>query len=177
LVSGLRTQKGLPTLLDALELLHARGTPVRFAIVGNGPLEDEVRRRIAGGPLRGTTLLAPFDGSVARYLNALDGFVLPSYWEGLSLAVLEAMHAGLAVIATAVGGTPEAVVDRETGLLVPRSDPVALADALTLLADDPALRRRMGEAGQRRARERFGVDRMVDATAELYRACAAHARR
>lgn len=175
-VSGLRIQKGLPTLLDALELLHARGTPLRFAIVGNGELHDEVRQRIEDGPLRPTTLLAPFASPMGSYLQALDGFVLPSYWEGLPLAVLEAMHAGLPVVATAVGGTPEAVEDGVTGMLAPRGDAVALADRLRLIADDAPLRERMGAAGRQRAQERFGVDQMVDETAALYRACAGRPR-
>lgn len=175
-VSGLRIQKGLPTLLEALELLHERGTPVRFAIVGDGELWDEVRGRIDAGPLRDTTLLAPFSGPMSSYLHALDGFVLASYWEALPLAVLEAMHAGLPVVATSVGGTPEAVQDGRTGMLVPRADAVALADRLHLLATDAELRHRMGQAGLRLARERFGVERMVEQTAELYRTCLGHPR-
>ncbi len=167
-VSGLRVQKGLPTLLEALELLHAEGNPVRFAIVGNGDLEDEVQRRVQDGPLRETTHLAPFTGPMSSYLRALDGFVLPSYWEGLPLAVLEAMHAGLPVVATAVGGTPEAVLDERTGLLVPRADAPALARAILRMARDAELRERLGRAAQASALERFGVDRMVDETAALY---------
>ncbi len=175
-VSGLRIQKGLPTLLDALELLHARGEAVRFAIVGSGELEAEVRQRVEGGPLRETTLLLPFEGPMERYLHALDGFVLPSYWEALPLAVLEAMHAGLPVIASDVGGTAEAVEEGVTGLLVARADAAGLADRIGLLARDAALRERMGEAGRRRALAHFGVERMVAETAALYRSCVGHPR-
>jgi glycosyltransferase involved in cell wall biosynthesis len=168
MVAALRVQKGLPTLLSALEILAARGAAPRFAIVGNGPLEDEVRARIAEGPLASTTLLLPFESRVEPYLRALDAFVLPSYFEGLPLAVLEAMAAGLPIVATGVGGTPEAVVAGETGLLVGVREPEALADAMAAMAAQPDLRARMGAAGRARYEAEFRVARMVDETATLY---------
>lgn len=176
MVAALRDQKGLPTLLDALERLAIRGDAVRFVIVGNGPLEAEVRARVASGPLAATTLVAPFAGRVEPYLAALDGFVLPSYWEGLPLAILEAMHVGLPVVASDVGGTSEAVVDGTTGLLVAPRDAGALAAALASVAADEALRGRLGAAGRARARERFGAGRMIDETAAVLREFAAPVR-
>jgi glycosyltransferase involved in cell wall biosynthesis len=167
-VAGLRDQKGLPTLLDALELLAAEGRAPRFAIVGNGPLGHEVERRVRSGPLAATTLVTGFSGRVEPYLAALDVFVLPSYWEGMPIAVLEAMAMGLPVVASAVNGTPEAVTEGETGYLVPAHDARALADRLAELAGDHEARRRTGEAGRRVARERFTVERMVGALDELY---------
>lgn len=98
------------------------------------------------------------------YLEAMDVFVLPSLWEGLSLALLEAMFHGLPVVATAVNGTPEAVADERTGLLVPPGDPGALADAMARLARDPELRTRLGTAGREEAERRFTVERMVEET-------------
>jgi len=168
-VASLRDQKGLPTLLEALELLASRGEAPRFAIVGNGPMRNEVESRIQSGPLAATTLLVPFAGRVEPYLAALDIFVLPSYWEGLPIAVLEAMAMGLPVVATAVNGTPEAVLDGETGCLVPSHNAVALADRLTAIGADPAARARMGARAREVALERFTVERMVDQTFDLYR--------
>ncbi|MDX6643510.1 MAG: hypothetical protein QOD76_1472 [Solirubrobacteraceae bacterium] len=168
MVAALRVQKGLPTLLSALEILAGQGAAPRFAIVGSGPLEDEVRAHIAEGPLAATTLLLPFEGRVEPYLRALDAFVLPSYFEGLPLAVLEAMAAGLPVVATDVGGTPEAVVAGETGILVDVKNPEALAEAIAAIAAQPDLRTRMGAAGRARYEAEFRVDRMVDETATLY---------
>jgi glycosyltransferase involved in cell wall biosynthesis len=168
IVAGLRDQKGLPTLLDALELLAAERRAPRFAIVGNGPLRGEIERRVSGGPLAGTTLVTGFSGRVEPYLAALDAFVLPSYWEGMPIAVLEAMAMGLPVVASAVNGTPEAVADGETGYLVPAHDAHALAERLSALAGDGEARRRTGEAGRRVARERFTLERMVATLDELY---------
>jgi glycosyltransferase involved in cell wall biosynthesis len=167
-VAGLRDQKGLPTLLGALELLAQRDAAPRFAIVGNGPLRDEVERRVAAGGLAATTLVAPFAGRVEPYLKALDAFVLPSYWEGMPIAVLEAMAMGLTVVASAVDGTPEAITEGETGYLVPAHDPAALADRIEAVAADPEARARVGEAARVEAQRRFGVERMVEQIEALY---------
>ncbi|HEY5052057.1 MAG TPA: glycosyltransferase [Solirubrobacterales bacterium] len=172
-VAGLRDQKGLPTLLDALELLAGQSNGVRFAIVGNGPLWDEVAARVNAAPLAGQTLLLPFEGDAEAYLRCLDVFVLPSLWEGLPMAVLEAMAAGLPVVASAVNGTPEAVEDGVTGYLVPPGDAPALADRLLAISTDETGRREMGEAAKRLVAGRFGVDRMVDELISVYRSSAA----
>jgi glycosyltransferase involved in cell wall biosynthesis len=168
IVASLREQKGLPTLLEALELLVRAGTPVRFAIVGNGPLEAEVRERVSRGPLAATTLALSFEGRVEPYLNALDAFVLPSYWEGLPIAILEAMALGLPVVATDVGGVVEAVDDERTGLVVAARDAPGLAAAMARLAADPVLRARLGASGREVAAQRFGVARMVLETEAVY---------
>lgn len=102
-------------------------------------------------------------------LAALDLFVLPSRHEGMPNAVLEAMAAGLPVVATAVGGTPEVVVDGITGLLVPPHDPLSLANALSRLLDDAELRGRMGAAGRQRVQKDFSQTEMVRKTERLYR--------
>ena len=95
---------------------------------------------------------------VAEWLPHFDIFALPSAWEGISLALLEAMAAGLPVVATAVGGTPEVVLDEQTGLLTPPGDPQAMAAALERLLSDPALRQEMGAAGQARVSASFAIE-------------------
>jgi glycosyltransferase involved in cell wall biosynthesis len=105
---------------------------------------------------------------VPALLAATDALVLPSWIEGLPLVVLEAMAAGVPVVATSVGGTPEAVVDGETGLLVPPRDVGALAGALDALLEDPGRARRFGEAGRRRARERFDAGEAARRVVGLY---------
>src|SRR5439155_3818924 len=94
--------------------------------------------------------------------------VLPSHSEGLSNTLLESMAAGVPVVATRVGGTPEAIEDGVTGLLVPPQDPDALADAIGHLLSDRRVAARMAADGQRSVRDRFGIDRMVHATEQLY---------
>ena len=93
---------------------------------------------------------------------------MPSLSEGLPLALLEAMFAGRAIVASAVGGIPEVITNDREGLLVPPSDPEALAAALRRLLDDPALRIRLGRAAQVRAAEQFTVGAMADAYERLY---------
>lgn len=137
------------------------GAGLRLLFVGDGPY----RRRLEG---RGA-ILAGWREDVPEVLAATDIAVLASrFGEGCPNAVLEAMAAGKAVVATRAGGTPEAVVDGETGILVKPGDVDALRGALQLLAADPALRRRMGQAGRARALERHGVGRMVKAYEALY---------
>ncbi len=105
----------------------------------------------------------------AAYLAASDLAVLPSHQEGFANAILEAMACGLPVIATNVGGNPEAVVDGETGLIVPPHHPDALARAILELAEDPALARKMGAAGRKRAEARFSLEACVEAYDAFYR--------
>jgi glycosyltransferase involved in cell wall biosynthesis len=105
---------------------------------------------------------------VPDLLAAADFFVLPSLTEGLPLSVLEAMAQGLPVIATPVGGIPEVVLEGEHGYLVPVQEDAALAEAMTRLARDPELARRLGEAGRRRVEERFSFAEMARAYEALY---------
>jgi glycosyltransferase involved in cell wall biosynthesis len=103
-------------------------------------------------------------------LAAGDIFILPSHQEGFSNALLEAMAANLAVIATAVGGNLDAIVDSESGMLVPPRDPAALAAAIARFASDPDIRRRSGDAARRRVEQRFSLARCVERYEKLYRA-------
>jgi glycosyltransferase involved in cell wall biosynthesis len=105
---------------------------------------------------------------IPALLRTADVFVLSSRWEGLPLAIIEAMMSGLPVVGTRVGGVAEVMVDGETGLLVPPKDPEALASALNRLLEDAGLRRQMGEAGRRRALDRFTEARMLAETTAVY---------
>ena len=141
----------------------------------SGLLPDDFELRIAGAPERGLEAYAreleersaglpiAWVGEQASeaFLQELDLFVMVSEPSGCPNASLEAMAAGLAVVATDVGGAREQVVDAVTGRLVPRGDTRALGEALAALARDPGRREAYGDAGHRRARERFGVARMA----------------
>jgi glycosyltransferase involved in cell wall biosynthesis len=170
MVSVLRPQKDpLLAVRSAHRLLSRGELPGRLAIVGNGPLEDAVRHEIERLGVGEHVRWFPYRGDVAPYLGALDLFVLPSAWEALPLSVLEAMSCGIPVLATSVGGVPEAVRDGVTGRLVPHGDEEALATALRDLLTAPARLRAMGFAGRMAYEPRFRVERMVGDTEVLYR--------
>jgi glycosyltransferase involved in cell wall biosynthesis len=163
-VSRLEPVKGIAILIQALTHVDH----VLLAIVGDGP--DRAALESLAGYL-GVANRVHWAGhrrDVSRLLPAFDILVQPSLHEGLPNTILEAMAVGLPVVATAVGGTPEVVVDGVTGLLTPSHDPGALAAAITTLLRDPDLRRKMGRAGLERVRERFTLKQMVQQTQALY---------
>jgi glycosyltransferase involved in cell wall biosynthesis len=151
--------KGHKELFEAMASLKERHA-VQALIVGGGRRMDEVRQSAESLGLAGAVHFLGERRDVPDLLNAMDIFVLPSYSEGLSLALLEAMAAGKPVIATAVGGTPEVVTDGDTGLLIPPRDAGALAAALTRLLSDPALARRLGANARAHVRQNFSLDRL-----------------
>lgn len=144
-VATFKRQKGHRFMIEAAALAVARRPDLRILFVGDGELRESLRAQARRAGLEGHILFLGSRHDVPDLLAASDLFVLPSLWEGLSMALVEAMAAGLPVIATAVSGTTQVMVDGETGLLVPPDDPAALAAALRRLVDDPAARWRMGE--------------------------------
>ena len=143
---------------------------VQLWIAGAGPEAPELGRQVKELGLTGAVHFLGPRNDVPALMRRFDLFVLPSLWEGLPNAALEAMAARRAVVATAVDGTPEAVLEGSTGLLVPPRDSAALAQAIiALLADEPR-RRRLGEAGRQRVESEFSMDRMVSQIEALYRA-------
>lgn len=167
-IGRLVPQKGIDLLLEALA--HGRVPPnLTVLLAGDGPERGplEARARALGIDGRVRFLGTRMDGP--DLLAAFDLYVLPSRWEGLPLALLEAMAARLPVVAASVGGVPEAVVHQQSGLLVRPGDPAGLSGAMARLAADPGLRRSLGEAGYLRFREQFSMDRMVDRYSRLYR--------
>jgi glycosyltransferase involved in cell wall biosynthesis len=160
--------KGHPHLVEAFAEVSRRRPGSRLMLVGDGPLRAALDGRIRELGLEGGVLLTGHRDDVARLLRAADLFVLPSLNEGLGMVLVEAMASGLATVASRVGGIPEVVLDRDTGLLVPPGDPGALADAILRLADDEGERRRMGRAGRDRAFEVFSIERTVRETERLY---------
>jgi glycogen synthase len=163
-VGRLAGQKGVSTLLDAVPLLRSRAVVV---LVGDGPQRPALERqagRLGRGRVRFQGLVA--HAEVPAWLAAADVLVLPSVYEELGSVLLEAMAAGLPVVASAVGGIPEAL--GAAGRLVPPHDPAALAGAVDELLDDPALAARLGEAARRRATA-FSWDALAGRVLEVYR--------
>ena len=163
--------KRLDALVGALQFLDRPG--VALLLVGDGPEAERLRRQVAAAGLGERVVFAGWLDDPARVHPALDLYVAASLKEGLPLAVLEAMGAGLAVVATDVPGHRDVVKDGETGLLVAPGDERALAAAIGALLDDPERRRRMGRAGRARVGRDFAIRPMVEKTAEIYRAAAA----
>jgi len=162
-------QKALEVLIDASVPLLERDSRAYLVLAGDGPLLEVMRTKARSTPVRDRILFPGFQTDVPGFLAALDIYVLSSTTEGLSLALVEAMAAGLPVVATAVGGNPEAVEDGVTGLLVAPGRTAALEQAVARLLKDPGLRRSMGEAGRQRALAEFTEDRMLERTAAVYR--------
>jgi len=167
-IGRLSPEKGHNTLLNALAHLNTHDVPVQLNLVGQGDSQASLAERAARPDLTGLVRMLGSRRDVPELLANADIFVLPSDWEGVSMALLEAMAAGLPVVATTVGGTPEVVMDGVTGFLVPPRDPPALANALSILLQDPDLRQRMGEAGRQRAFDLFNIVHTVQQTLSLY---------
>jgi glycosyltransferase involved in cell wall biosynthesis len=170
----LRMGKGHEVLLDAMPALLARVPTTRVLIVGGGEREPELRARARhlGEAVR---FLGPRE-DVPHLLGACDLVVLPSLSEALPTALMEAAAAGRPVVATRVGGVPEVVQDGCTGLLVPPSDAPALAEAMAALLGDAERSRAFGAAARKLAWERFGIERQVHGTLELWSGLAARKR-
>jgi len=167
-LARLAPQKGLTYLLAAMPAILARYPDTYALVVGEGYLRPELESQAAALGVDGRVLFVGYRENVVDYLHASDLFVLPSLFEGMPLSILEAMGAELPVIATAVDGTPEVVVEGETGLLVPPADPPALAEAVNRLLGDPELAARMGQAGRARA-DGFSEQALLDRVGSVYR--------
>jgi glycosyltransferase involved in cell wall biosynthesis len=162
----LERRKGHAVLLEAARRLGSTVPPVRYVFCGEGGEREALAA--AAEPLGDRVRFAGFQRDVAACLAAADIVALPSLHEGLGVAALEAMAAGQPVVASRVGGLAEVVIPDETGLLVPREDPAALAAALSRLIGDPVARARLGAAGRARVLADYSAVRMAEATLACY---------
>jgi glycosyltransferase involved in cell wall biosynthesis len=165
-VARLKPEKALGDLLRAAATLQAAHPGLRVVVAGAGPEEAALRALV--GELDAPVELLGARGDVGAVLAAADAFCLPSRYEGLPLSVLEAMQAGLACVVTRVGGIPDVITDERTGLLVPPSDPAALAAALARVLDDAELRSRLGTAAAAHVRETCSPTAVARRYADLY---------
>jgi glycosyltransferase involved in cell wall biosynthesis len=167
-LGNLRPEKGLEDFVRAAQLVHARMPEVAFAICGDGPLRAALESLVGQLGLRDVVVL---QGATATPETALwSGTILvhPSLSEASSNVVLEAMASGLPVVATRVGGLPWLIADEVSGLLVPPSDPAALAKAIMRLLESPGLAAELGGWAARRAREQFSMSAMLRRVEALY---------
>jgi sugar transferase (PEP-CTERM/EpsH1 system associated) len=167
-VSRLSPEKDIANLVRAAAIARRSDPDIRIEVAGDGSCRGELEHLAGKLGLDGCVFFLGEISNVPSFLARGAIFVLPSRSEGISLTLLEAMARGLPVVATRVGGTPEIVVEGETGLLVPSGAPTALAQALLLLRRDDRAVRRMGEAGRRRVERKFNVRQMVADYLALY---------
>jgi glycosyltransferase involved in cell wall biosynthesis len=160
--------KGIADLLQACAEMRRRGTDLVLRLAGDGSYRQELTQCAHA---LGLGAAVQFLGSVSEmeaFYRTLDVFVLPSHSEGLPRVVLEAMASGCCVVATRVGGVPEAVRDGVDGLLVPHSDPRALAGALERVVEDSGLRQALAASARRRVEQEFTLDRVAAEVASVY---------
>lgn len=164
----LAPEKDQSNLLRALAMLQDLDPPAHLVLVGDGPLRQPLADLVARLGLSGRIHLVGSQHQVYPWLAHFTVFALPSLWEGLSMALLEAMAASRPVVASAVGGTLEALQHEGNGLLVPPADPAALAVALRRMLLEPALRQRLGASARRTIVSRFTLDRTLHQLEEIY---------
>ena len=165
----LTRQKGHRFLLQALARLAPAIPRLRLAIAGQGPLRKELEGDAERLGVRDRVRFLGVRRDRATLYAAIDVFVLPSVWEGLSLALIEAMGSARPIVATSVGGNPEVIEDGRTGLVVPPEEPSLLADAIHQLLADADLRMALGSRASTVAHARFSIEEHVGEVAALYR--------
>lgn len=169
----LTRNKGLEYLIAALSKLLRSDLNSNYRgptsiVIGEGSSRKQLEDYISSSGLTGKIFLTGFIPDAERYLKGFDVFVLPSLKEGLPYTILEAMAAGLPVVATDVGGIPDLVKNRETGFLVPPRDPNALAEALKSVMEDKNLRSRFSTASLQIMKTKFHLSQMIRETTALY---------
>lgn len=168
MVANLRPEKGHDVLIEAAAQLLRRFPDAHFDLIGDGTERQRLEQQTRDRGLAHAFTFAGHCEDVAARLAQADVFVLPSRSEAFPNAVLEAMAAGVPVVASAVGGILEVVADGETGLLVPPGDPASLAARIARLFADEALAARLASNGRARVHERYSFHRMVAAVESLY---------
>ena len=172
-VANLFPRKGYHVLLEALPRVLATVDDAHYVIVGSGDseYEQQVRAQTQRLKLSDRVHFVGFQSVVWPWLAAMDLYVHPALMEGFGIAVLEAMAMARPVVATAVGGVPEIVINGETGLLVPSGDPDALAAAVITLLTEPEQRAKLGLAGRERVLKTFTIAAMMGQLSETYEIC------
>jgi glycosyltransferase involved in cell wall biosynthesis len=163
--------KDLGTQLEALRRCIDAGLNATLLVIGDGPQRAQLESQTAALSLQGHVRMLGARSDVRQLLPAFDIYLNSSTSEGISLTILEAMAAGLPVVASHVGGTPEVVIENVTGVLIPARSPESLADAILDLSKDAERCSLMGAAGRRRVEAHFTMDRMVAEYTAAYRAC------
>ena len=169
-VTRLQPEKGVVYFLEAAASILRHLPQVHFLIIGNGPLGRTLRMYVGQLGIQEHVHFLGFRLDARALVGSLDVLVVPSLSEGTPLVTLEAMAAGVPVVASAVGGIPEQIRHESEGLLVPPGNALALSEAILRLLHHPTLMQRLGQAGQQRAAAQFRLETMVQQTEDIYRA-------
>ncbi|MBB5320690.1 glycosyltransferase [Marinobacter oulmenensis] len=167
-VARLDPVKNQALLLTATRRLRDEGYPVRLLLVGDGPEREKLETQARELSLEKSVVFTGFQENPADYLGLMDVFLLPSFTEGTSMTLLEAMSLGVPVIASRVGGTPEIVEHEKTGFLFDSGDEDGLLKAVKTLLDDPEAKRQMTTSAWKRFQQRFSARQMADQYQSLY---------
>jgi len=167
-VGRLEPQKGHRILLQAIPDIRREFSSVRLVCVGTGSLENDLMRFVGELGIESAVRFVGFQADVAEWFKLADITVLPSFYEGLPLVAIESLAAAKPVVATAVDGSGEVVVDGETGLTVPPGDPQALSVAICRLLRDVELRKRLGRQGREWVCKHFDEREQIKQTQDLY---------
>jgi len=167
-LARLTVQKGHTYLIDAASQIIKKYPGVKFLFVGDGPLRSKLTEQIEQMNLNNHIHFTGFRHDVKELLNMFDLFLLPSLFEGLPNVILEAMACSLPIVATAVDGTPEAIIDGECGILIPPKEPGAIVKGVIKLLDDPELAQRLGKNARTRVENFFSNDIQMQKILDLY---------
>jgi glycosyltransferase involved in cell wall biosynthesis len=161
-VARLDAVKNQPMMLQSTRALIDQGYKIRLLLVGDGPERENLEAITQQLNLNNAVIFTGFQSKPADYLSLMDIFFLPSFTEGTSMTLLEAMSLGIPTVATRVGGTPEIVEDKETGFLIESNDQEAFTRAIKNLMNQPEQRKKMGSAAKARFEDKFSVKQMVN---------------
>ncbi|MDA9761976.1 glycosyltransferase family 4 protein, partial [Desulfobacterales bacterium] len=171
-IARLVKEKGLEYAIEAIDKLRSKNheIDIEYNIIGEGPLRENLHQIINRRSLKKIVKMHGEQNqeNVIDYLNRSHIFLLPSIAESFGLVLLEAQAAGLPVIATSVGGTYEAMIPTETGILIPPKDPDAIADELYALIQDPEKRIKMGFAGKKYVARHYDIETLNDILVKIY---------
>jgi len=161
-------QKNPIDFLKAIKTAHEKNSRIKGLFVGEGDMDVEVDRFIGDNQMHDYVFRSAFRTDVPDLLNCMDVYCLPSLWEGLSIALLEAMAMGKAIIATPTDGTKELIIDGKNGLVVPFNDVQAIVDAFDRFCQDRALMSQCSDEARKFVAERFNAQRVADSVSEIY---------
>ena len=162
-------QKNPILFLEAIRFAHQNNPRIKGLFIGEGDMDAEVDMYIENNKMDEYIYRSTFRTDVPDLLNCIDVYCLPSLWEGLSIALLEAMAMGKAIIATPTDGTKELIVDGKNGLVVPFNDVQAVVDAISSFCKDRTLMLYCSEGARKVVEKRFNAQRVADSVSEIYR--------